>query len=102
MRGKRLDDAMIATIRKEAADGATFQQISAKHGISWATVQYHVEKNGKKPAGGKTARATNGNGKAKQSASGNGHFHVELTLGGLDAIWSSLLPEKKAELLKGL
>jgi hypothetical protein len=55
------------------------------------------KENGQKPAGGgKTARATNG------ATNGNGHFRVDLTLDGLNAIWNSLLPEKKAELLRAL
>jgi predicted DNA-binding protein (UPF0251 family) len=103
----RLSESEIESIRKKAAAGASFQEISKEFNVSWATVQYHVGKNGKKPAGGaKAGRAssarTNGNGHAKHAANGDSHFFIELSLGGMDAIWNSLMPEKKAELLRGL
>ena len=51
-KGTRLDETKIASIKREAAAGASFQELSHKYGVSWATVQYHAGKNGKKLAGG--------------------------------------------------
>ena len=98
--GEEAGRATIESIRKDAASGVSNSEIARKYGISGSTAFYHIGKSGRKHAGAGAKLSAPRKGNGKHTA--GDHFSVQLTPAAMDAVWSSLAPEKKAELPRGL
>src|SRR5271155_2282073 len=100
-RNRMLDPDTIEAIERDAAAGLSLTEIQKKHSVSWPTAKRYagnaVSKKGTRPAGGGDTSSKSAS--AAKRASSNGHFDVKLSAEGMDAVWSNLPAEKKAELL---
>lgn len=94
---KRIDEETKAAILRDHADGMNVNAIATKHSVGWLTAKKTISESGKPNAGGGSTSSSAT--KAAKRAASNGHFAVKLSAEGMDAVWSNLPAEKKAELL---